>query len=121
MPQFIAQDVSNVLWALATLDATGHDSFIARALERAATILHTYKSLDFGNVAWALGRLNHMPQPAFLQQLVDNAGPKLDTFGIQVSVSQIVAMYPGIALMTWLNRPQLWAQALMRNSLLCLF
>lgn len=102
-----AQAISNIAWALATVDVLEHEGallFLVEAASQATTALHTFSPQAVSNLWWAVVRLGHRSAtmrgvanvvPAFMAAAAREASKRMSHFSWQDASGVVVALAKG--------------------------
>jgi hypothetical protein len=86
------QNLSNTLWALATLGRTGDGAFVSALLEAARSQLGSFNPQDLANTLWALATLGRTGDGAFVSALLEAARRQLGSFKPQALANTLWAL-----------------------------
>jgi very-short-patch-repair endonuclease len=78
-----AQELSNALWALATLGRAGDGAFVSALLEAVLPQLGSFNPQALANTLWALATLGRTGDGAFVSALLEAVLPQLGSFNPQ--------------------------------------
>jgi len=87
-----AQELSNALWALATLGRAGDGAFVSALLEAVLPQLGSFNPQDLANTLWALATLGRTGDGAFVSALLEAALPQLGSFNPQALANTLWAL-----------------------------
>ncbi|GLI67680.1 hypothetical protein VaNZ11_011942, partial [Volvox africanus] len=93
LAEFSPQDVSQALWAVATLDCVPLPrGFLPGLLSAAKPRLHSFGPQALSNTLWALSRLRCQPPSDWLDAVCAVSGPRLSAFNPQALATTVAAL-----------------------------